>query len=84
MGRADDRRLPWVNRALLTALNIDPGMLEDEVEWVAGGWPDRDVCRDGWPDRGLAGVADPIKPTSRPVPLEALHAEGLNIIMLDW
>ncbi len=81
MGRVDDRRVALGNRALLTALNIDPGMLEDAAERLrVDGQTVMFVAMDGR-IAGLLGVADPIKPTT-PGAIEALHAEGLNIIML--
>ena len=69
------------NRALLTALHIDPGTLADEAEKLrADGQTVMFVTVDGQA-AGLIGVADPIKPTT-PSAIQALHAEGLNIVML--
>ena len=81
MGRVDDRRVALGNRALLTELNIDPGMLEDEAERLrVDGQTVMFVAMDGR-IAGLLGVVDPIKPTTSGA-IQALHAEGLNIIML--
>ena len=81
MGQVDDRRVALGNRALLTALNIDPGTLGDEAERLrADGQTVMFVTVDGQA-AGLIGVADPIKPTT-PSAIQALHAEGLNIVML--
>ena len=81
MGQVDDRQVALGNRALLTALHIDPGTLEDEAERLrAEGQTVMFVTMDGQV-AGLIGVADPIKPTT-PGAIQALHAEGLNIVML--
>ncbi|MDS4041827.1 MAG: HAD-IC family P-type ATPase, partial [Candidatus Competibacter sp.] len=80
-GEVDGHRIVLGNRALLQALNVDPGALEDEAERLrADGQTVMFVAVDGWV-AGLLGVADPIKPTT-PAALRALHAEGLNIVML--
>lgn len=81
MGQVDDRQVALGNRALLTALHIDPGTLEDEAERLrAEGQTVMFVTMDGQV-AGLIGVADPIKETT-PGAIQALHAEGLNIVML--
>ncbi|MCB1793123.1 MAG: copper-translocating P-type ATPase [Candidatus Competibacteraceae bacterium] len=81
MGQVDDRQVALGNRALLTALHIDPGTLADEAEKLrADGQTVMFVTVDGQA-AGLIGVADPIKPTT-PSAIQALHAEGLNIVML--
>ena len=81
MGEVDGQRIALGNRTLLQALNVDPGALEDEAERLrADGQTVMFVAVDGRV-AGLLGVADPIKPTT-PDAIRALHAEGLNIIML--
>ncbi|MEZ5582585.1 MAG: copper-translocating P-type ATPase [Candidatus Competibacteraceae bacterium] len=81
MGRVDERQVALGNRALLQALNIDPGPLQDEAEQLrADGQTVMFVTVDDQP-AGLIGVADPIK-ESTPGAIQALHAEGLNIVML--
>jgi Cu+-exporting ATPase len=80
-GWVDDHRIALGNRTLLQALNVDPGALEDEAERLrADGQTVMFVVVDGR-IAGLLGVADPIKPTT-PDAIRALHAEGLNIVML--
>ncbi|MEE4377144.1 MAG: heavy metal translocating P-type ATPase [Candidatus Competibacteraceae bacterium] len=80
-GQVDDRQVALGNRALLQTLNIDPGELEGEAERLrAEGQTVMFVIVDG-EIAGLIGVADPIKETT-PGAIEALHAEGLDIVML--
>ena len=80
-GEVDGHRIALGNRALLQALNVDPGALEDEAERLRA--DDQTVMFVAVDGRvaGLLGVADPIKPTT-PDAIRALHAEGLNIVML--
>ncbi len=81
MGQVDGRQVALGNRALLIALNIDPGVLENEAEKLrADGQTVMFVTVDGQAG-GLIGVADPIKETT-PSAIQALHAEGLTIVML--
>ena len=81
MGQVDGRRVALGNRALLEELNIDPGTLRDEAERLrADGQTVMFVTVDGQA-AGLIGVADPIKPTT-PSAIQALHMEGLSIVML--
>lgn len=80
-GWVDGHRVALGNRALLQALNVDPGALADEAERLrADGQTVMLVAVDGR-IAGLLGVADPIKQTT-PDAIRALHAEGLNIVML--
>ena len=80
-GEVDGHRIALGNRALLRALNVDPGALEGEAERLrADGQTAMFVAVDGR-IAGLLGVADPIKATT-PATIRALHAEGLNIVML--
>jgi Cu+-exporting ATPase len=80
-GEVDGHRITLGNRALLQALNVDPGELEDEAERLrADGQTVMFVAMEGR-IAGLLGVADPIKPTT-PDAIRALHAEGLSVVML--
>ena len=80
-GRVDGRAVGIGNRALLDGLGVDAGEAagaakarQREGETVMF------VCIDGQLV-GLIGVSDPIKEETPPV-LEALRADGLNIVML--
>lgn len=80
-GEVDGHWIALGNHALLQALNVDPGALADEAERLrVEGQTVMFVAMDGR-IAGLLGVADPIKPTT-PAALRALHAEGLDIVML--
>ena len=80
-GEVDGRRVGLGNRALLRDLGIDPGGLAEQAEARRGeGHSVMFVSVDGRM-AGLVGVADPIK-ESTPSAIEALHAEGLRIVML--
>jgi len=81
IGEVDGRRIGLGNRALLDSLGIDPGSLALQAEeWRAQAHSVMFVSVD---DRvaGLVSVADPIK-ESAPSAIEALHEEGLRIVML--
>ena len=80
-GTIDGRAVAIGNLRLLEALGVDPGPL----------WARADVLRqdgqtvmfvvvDGGP-AGLVGVADPVKETTREA-IEALHRDGITIVML--
>ena len=63
------------------ALSIDTGALRDRAEQLRrGGQTIMFVAVDGTP-AGLLGVADPIKP-STPEAIQALHREGVRVVML--
>lgn len=80
-GWVDAHRIALGNRTLLQALNVDPGALGDEAERLrVDGQTVMFVVVDGRV-AGLLGVADPIKQTT-PDAIRALHADGLNIVML--
>jgi Cu+-exporting ATPase len=69
------------NRALMEHLGIEVENLADEAERLrALGQTVMFVGLDRHPV-GLLGVADPIKPTT-PEAIEALHAEGIRIVMV--
>ena len=80
-GRIGGREVALGNRALLESLNIDPGPLVDRAETLRGdGQTVMFVAVDGV-SAGLIGVADPIKDTT-PAAIEALHREGVRLVML--
>jgi Cu+-exporting ATPase len=80
-GRVDGRRVALGNRALLDALGIDPGPLADRADALRA--EGQTVMFVALEDRiaGLLGVADPIK-DSTAAAIEALHADGVRIVML--
>jgi P-type Cu+ transporter len=80
-GRVSGRRVALGNRALLADLGVEPGDLAARAEELRGGGQTvMFVAVDGRP-AGLLGVADPIKATT-PEAIDALHREGLRIVML--
>jgi Cu+-exporting ATPase len=69
------------NRDLFQALGIEPGPLADRAEALrTDGQTVMLVAVDGRA-AGLLGVADPIKETT-PAAIQALHDEGLRLVML--
>lgn len=81
IGTVDGRAVAIGNRALLAALNIDPGGLAPRAEQQrADGQTVMFVTVDGRV-AGLLGVADPIKETA-PDALKALYAEHIRVVML--
>jgi Cu+-exporting ATPase len=80
-GEVDGRRIALGNRALLDELGIDPGALAEQAEAPrARGDSVMFVTVDGRA-AGLLGVADPIKASTQAA-IEALHEEGVRIVML--
>ncbi|MDH4109632.1 MAG: heavy metal translocating P-type ATPase [Gammaproteobacteria bacterium] len=80
-GTVDGRRVQLGNKALLDADGVDVGALGGRAETLRGeGQTVMYVAVEGRA-AGLIGVADPIKATSAEA-IQALHAEGLRIIML--
>jgi Cu+-exporting ATPase len=80
-GVVDGGSIGLGNRALLDELDIDPGELWERSEDLrALGQTVMFVVIDGLVS-GLIGVADPIKSTTL-VAIEALHDEGLSVVML--
>ncbi|HKI97479.1 MAG TPA: heavy metal translocating P-type ATPase [bacterium] len=80
-GTVDGRTVALGNAALLEALGIDPGPLAERAEALRGeGQTVMFVAVDGRP-AGLLGVADPVKETT-PQAIQALHDEGVRIVML--
>ena len=81
VGRADGHVVAVGNRALLAELDIDPSSLAGPAEALrAEGQTAMFVAIDGAP-AGLVSVADPVK-ASTPEAIEALHREGLRVVML--
>jgi Cu+-exporting ATPase len=80
-GKVDGHDVALGNRALLQALETNPGELAARAEALRGdGQTVMFVVLDGKP-AGLVGVADPIK-ASTPEAIAALHADGIRIVML--
>ena len=69
------------NRPLMEELHVSLGRLDDEAERLRrDGQTVMFLAIDGKP-AGILGVADPIKPTT-PEAIQALHASGLQIVMV--
>lgn len=80
-GEVQGRAVAIGNKALMASLGIDPAPLAAEAERLrAEGQTAMFVALDG-KAAGLIGVADPIKDTTAEA-IEALHKEGLTIVML--
>jgi len=81
VGRIEGHKIALGNRKLLDDLGIDPGDLSQKAETMRReGQTVMFVSVDG-KAVGLLGVADPIKETT-PEAIEALHKEGISIVML--
>ncbi len=81
VGRVGSRVVAIGNRALFEQLGMDPDSLVEPAEALrAEGRTAMFVAVDG-AAAGLVSVADPIK-TSTPEAIEALHNEGLRVVML--
>jgi len=81
IGDVDGRRVALGNRRLFEALGISAGSLTERAEVLrADGQTVMFVAVDG-KAAGLVSVADPIKETT-PAAIEALHREGVRIVML--
>ena len=81
VGRADGHVVAIGNRALLADLDIDPSSLVGPAEALrTEGQMAMFVAVDGAP-AGLVSVADPVKASTREA-IEALHGEGLRVVML--
>jgi Cu+-exporting ATPase len=81
VGRVGGHVVAIGNRALLEELDIDPGALVESAEALrAEGQTAMFVAVDGAP-AGLVSVADPVK-ASTPEAIDALHKEGLRVVML--
>ena len=80
-GRVEGSEVGLGNQALMRALGVDTGALEQRAEQLrAEAQTVMFVAIDG-ALAGLVGVADPIK-ASTPEALEQLRAEGLRVLML--
>jgi Cu+-exporting ATPase len=80
-GTVGGRAVAIGNRKLLEALGIEPGPLDAQATTLRGeGQTVMFVAIDKRP-AGLIGVADPVK-ESTPEAIDALHAEGLQVVML--
>jgi Cu+-exporting ATPase len=80
-GMIDGRSIAIGNRALMDELKIETGSLHEEAERLrADGQTVMFVIINGGAS-GLITVADPIK-ASTPEAIQALHAEGLSIVMV--
>ena len=80
-GRVDGRRVALGNRTLFEEQRIELGALADRAEAARReGQTVMFVALDGRA-AGMVGVADPIKETT-PQAIQALHEEGVRIVML--
>jgi Cu+-exporting ATPase len=80
-GVIEGRRVAIGNVRHLESLNVDPGPLRERAEALRReGQTVMFVVVDGRP-AGLVGVADPIKTTTAAA-IQALHREGLTVVML--
>ncbi len=80
-GRIEDRQVALGNRALMDSLGVDAEALAERAEALrAEGRTAMFVAVDG-AAAGLVTVADPVKETTAEA-IEALHAEGIRIVML--
>ena len=80
-GVVDGKKVALGNAALLSSLDIDPGELVLNAEELReDGQTVMYIAVDG-KAAGLIGVADPIK-SSTPQAIQALHEEGVRIVML--
>jgi len=80
-GRVGDKQVALGNRKLMEALEVNVEALIDTAEKLRGkGQTAMFAAVDG-KAAGLIGVADPIK-ESTPDAIKALHAEGLEIVMV--
>jgi Cu+-exporting ATPase len=81
MGKIEGHKIALGSLKLLEDIGIDPGELSQKAETMRiGGQTVMFVAVDG-KAAGLLGVADPIKETT-PEAIEALHNEGIRIVML--
>jgi len=80
-GRVGDKQVALGNRKLMQALDVDVEALIDTAEELRGkGQTAMFAAIDGQA-AGLIGVADPIKDSTAEA-IRALHAEGLEIVMV--
>jgi Cu+-exporting ATPase len=80
-GEVEGRRVALGNRALMDAMGVDISELSAKAEELRGaGQTVMFVVLEGRL-AGLVGVADPVKEGS-PAAIEALHREGVRVVML--
>ncbi|HUO82466.1 MAG TPA: copper-translocating P-type ATPase [Gammaproteobacteria bacterium] len=80
-GRVAGREVALGNKALMDSLDVDADALNERAETLrADGKTVMFVVIDGRP-AGMLSVADPVKDTAAEA-IRALHAEGLEIVML--
>jgi Cu+-exporting ATPase len=80
-GRVDGRSVAIGNMRYVDELGVDPGPLRVRAgELRVAGQTVMFAVVDG-AAAGLVGVADPLKPTAREA-IEALHREGVRVVML--
>jgi Cu+-exporting ATPase len=81
IGVVEGRRVAVGNLRHLEALGVDPGPLGERAEELRRqGQTVVFAAVDGRP-AGLAGVADPVKPTTADA-IRSLHADGIKVVML--
>jgi Cu+-exporting ATPase len=80
-GLVGAKRVALGNQALLAELGIDAGALTDRAETLRTDGQTVMFVVIGDQLAGLIGVADPVKETTHEA-IEALHREGLRIVML--
>ncbi len=80
-GRVGGREVALGNRALLESLGVDTGGLVERAEALRAEAQTVVFVAVGGRAAGLIGVADPIK-DSTPAAIEALHRDGVRLVML--
>lgn len=80
-GRVDGRQISLGNAALFDSLNIDASALQQQAEALRKQGQTVMLVAIDAQAAGLVSVADPIKKSSRQA-IDALHKEGINIVML--
>jgi Cu+-exporting ATPase len=81
VGTVEGQRVSLGNRALMAELGIDVGAVGDRAEALRAQGQTVMFVGIGETMAGLIGVADPIK-ESTPEAIDALHREGVRIVML--
>ncbi len=80
-GTVDGRAVALGNAALFESHGIAAGPLLERAEALRGGGSTVMLAAVDGQAAGLLGVADPVKQTT-PAAIEALHADGVRIVML--
>ncbi|MCG6869503.1 MAG: cadmium-translocating P-type ATPase, partial [Gammaproteobacteria bacterium] len=80
-GEVDQQRVALGNASLLESLGVTPGPLAERAEVLRREGQTVMFVVVGNQVAGLLGVADPVKETS-PAAIEALHKEGVRMVML--